>query len=217
MANLLNAFKSSGTKYDVLPIWYSKKDVKSEQLRQDSKEQSSLINVQKRKEQANKDKKLAELRAEAEGVVKKEQQERLRNLNRNIVESHVQLVTKEAELWLDEDPEDTGEMLSLYPNLLSFIEKKWKESWELDKFDVYINDYGLSNYRGRIIEAFVTEINFRLKNNELGEYDNFCIRLAIIDDKEFKRFREPMQDNCELNSLRTYKKRLDFQSSWVVE
>ena len=217
LANLLNAFKSSGTKYDVLPIWYSKKDVKSEQLRQDSKEQSSLINVQKRKEQADKDKKLAELRAEAEGVVKKEQQERLRNLNRNIVESHVQLVTKEAELWLDEDPEDTGEMLSLYPNLLSFIEKKWKESWELDKFDVDINDYGLSNYRDRIIETFITEINFRLKNNDLGEYDNFCIRVAILDDKEFKRFREPMQGNCELNSLRTYKKRLDFQSSWVVE
>ena len=41
LAKLLNALKSSGTKYDILPIWYSKKMVKNEQLRQESKNQSA--------------------------------------------------------------------------------------------------------------------------------------------------------------------------------
>jgi len=216
LATLLNAFKASGTKYDVLPVWYSKKMVKKEQLRQDSKEQSEMIEDQKVKEQMDKDQKLAELRAEADGIIKKEQQDRLRKLNRNIVKSHVQLVKKEAALWLDEDPENTGKMLSLYPSLESFIKKKLKESWELDKLDTEISDYGLSDFRNRIIESFITDINFTLKNRTLGEYEDFCVRVAILDDKEFEVLREPKMSDCSPGSMDSYKKRLDFQSSWVV-
>ena len=232
LAKLLNALKSSGTKYDILPIWYSKKMVKNEQLRQESKNQSALIEAQKVKEQKDKDKKLAELRAEsdlaalkASGVLKAEQQKQLQKRNRTIVKSHLQLIEKEAVLLLDKDPYNTikehmalvGPILSLYPSLVGFIEDQLKEGWELDKFSVEINDYGLGNFRDRIIETFITDINFRLKNNDLGEYDSRCARVAIIDDKEFDRLREPMLSNCEPDSLDSYKKKLDFQSSWIVE
>ena len=217
LANLLNAFKSSGTQYDILPTWYSNKDVKNEQVRQEGKKQAALIDTQKRKEELEKQKTLAALRAEADGIVKKEQQERLRKLNRNIVKAHVQTVRKEANLLLDKDSSNTGEMLSLYPELIIFMEKKLKESWELEKLSVEINDYGLSDYRERIIETFITDINFKLKNRVLGEYEDFCARVAILDDKEFNVYREPKLAVCESSSLDSYKKKLDFQSSWIVQ
>ena len=224
LTKLLNALKSSGTKYDILPIWYSKKMVKNEQLRQESKNQSALIEAQKRKEQKDKDKKLAELRAEsdlaaleASGVLKAEQQKELQKRNRNIVKSHLQLIKKEAVLLLDKDPDNTGPMMSLYPSLLGFIEDQFKEGWELSSFNVEINDYGLSNYRNRIIETFITDINFTLKNRVLGEYDPRCARVAIINDKEFEMLREPELAGCEPGSLDSYKKKLDFQSSWIVQ
>jgi len=223
LAKLLNALKSSGTKYDVLPIWYSKKMVKNEQSRQESKNQSALIAAQKVKEQKDKDRKLAELRAEsdlaalkASGVLKAEQQKQLQKRNRNIVKSHLQSIEKEAVLLLDKDPDNTGPMLSLYPSLVDFMNDKLKEGWELSSFNVEINDYGLSNYRERIIETFITDINFTLKNRVLGEYDPRCARVAIINDKEFDRLREPMLGKCEPGSLDSYKKKLDFQSDWIV-
>ena len=217
LATLLNAFKISGTSYDILPIWYSKKMVESEQIRQESKLKTQSVANQKIKEQLDKDKKLAELRAEADGVVKKEQQDRLRKLNRNIVKSHVLFVKKEATLWLDEDPENTGEMLKLYPELTSFMKRKLKENWKLEKFSVEIDDYGLSDYRDRIIETFFTDIKFTLVNRELGEYEDFCTRVAILDDKEFDILREPNIEECLPGSMTNYKSRLDFQSSWIVE
>jgi hypothetical protein len=87
----------------------------------------------------------------------------------------------------------------------------------LDEFNVEINDYGLSTYRGRTIATFISEINFTLKNRMLGDYENFCVRLAILDDKEFDVLREPELGACKANSLDYYKKKLDFQSSWVVQ
>ena len=90
-------------------------------------------------------------------------------------------------------------------------------SWELDTLSVEINDYGLGNYRDRVIETFVTDINFKLKNRILGEYEDFCVRVAILVDKEFEMFREPKVATCELSSLYSYKTKLDFQSSWIVE
>ena len=217
LTTFLNAFKKSGTKYDVLPVWYSKKMVKNEQIRQESIKQSALIETQKRKEKIEKDKKLAKIRAEADDVLKKEQQERLRKLNRNIVKAHVQLVEREAKLWLDQDPSNTGDMLSLYPELTTFMRQKLKESWELDKLNVEINDYGFSVYRDRVIEAFMTDISFKLKNRTLGEYEDFCVRTAILVDKEFDMLREPEYRKCELGSMNSYKQKLDFQSNWVVQ
>ena len=224
LANLLNAFKSSGTKYDVLPVWYSKKMVKKEQLRQEGKEQSELIEDQKAKEQKDKAKELARLRAEAElkalkasGVLKVAEQKRLQARNRNDVEAHVQLIEKEAKLLLDKDPSNTGPVLSLYPSLVDFMNKKLKEGWELDNFSVEINDYGLGSFRNRMIETFITDINFKLKNRVLGEYELSCARVAIIDDQEFEMLREPKLGGCKPGSLDSYKKKLDFQSNWLVQ
>jgi len=224
LANLLNAFKSSGTKYDVLPVWYSKKMVKNEQLRQEGKEQSELIEDQKAKEQKDKVKELARLRAEAEqealkasGVLKVAEQKRLQARNRNTVEAHVQLIEKEAKLLLDKDPSNTGSILSLYPSLVDFMNKKLKEGWELDNFSVEINDYGLGSFRNRMIETFITDINFKLKNRVLGEYELSCARVAIIDDQEFEMLREPKLGGCKPGSLDSYKKKLDFQSNWLVQ
>ena len=38
-----------------------------------------------------------------------------------------------------------------------------------------------------------------------------------IDDKEFDMLREPELGACKPGSLDSYKKKLDFQSSWIVE
>ena len=82
----------------------------------------------------------------------------------------------------------------------------------VSSLDTEISDYGLSDFRNRIIESFITDINFTLKNRTLGEYEDFCVRVAILDDKEFEVLREPKMSDCSPGSMDSYKKRLDFQS-----
>jgi len=109
------------------------------------------------------------------------------------------------------------------------MEKKFKEKWELYQSNVTINDYGLSDYKGRKIATFITDINFRLMNKDLGEYESMCFRLPIIANSEFSRWREPEAAVCKTSddnylspdelhesykhALDIYKKRLNFQSA----
>ena len=232
LAKLLIALKSSGTKYDILPIWYSKKMVKTEQARQEGKNQSELIAKQKVKEQKDKDKKLAELRAQSEleelkasGVIKAAQQKQLQATWRNVVEAHTQVLEKEVAQLLDKDPNNTikehmalvGPRMSQYPTLVDSIEGKLKEGWELVSLSIEINDFGLGKYRNRLINTFIADINYKLRNIDLGEYSPNCSRVAIIDDLEFSRLREPEIKSCDEGSMNTYKQKIDFQSTWLVK
>ena len=106
ISNLMTAFESSKTKYDVLPIWLSKKQVANEQARQESKEKGILIDLQKKKEQIEKEKKLEQERLKADGVLKAQEQQALRDRNRNVVEAHVELMENEIKIlfpYLDPD------------------------------------------------------------------------------------------------------------------
>ena len=231
--NLMTAFESSKTEYGVVPIWLSKKQVANEQERQENKEKGLLIDLQKKKEQIEKEKKLEQERLKADGVLKAQEQQALRDRNRNVVEAHTELMENEIKLLLNKDTFKDTWLYESYPDLGKLMEKKFKEKWELDQSNVTINDYGLSDYKGRKIATYITDVNFRLKNNDLGEYESICVRLAIIDDREFNRWREPEASICKTNddinlteeelyekyknSFDIYKKRLNFQSAWIIE
>ena len=231
--NLMTAIENSNTSYDVLPIWLSKKQVASEQERQENKEKGLLIDLQKKKEQIEKEKKLEQERLKADGILKAQEQQALRDRNRVVVEAHIELMENEIKLLFNKDTFKDTWLYESYPDLGKLMEKKFKEKWELDNSNVTINDYGLSDYKGRKIATFITDINFRLMNRDLGEYETMCMRLAIIADSEFSRWREPEAAVCKTNddinlteeelyekyknSFDIYKKRLNFQSAWIVE
>ena len=140
---------------------------------------------------------------------------------------------KYTKLLFDKDKFKDTWLYESYPDLGKLMDKKFKEKWELDQSSVTINDYGLSDYKGRKIATFITDIDFRLMNRDLGEYESMCFRLAIIADSEFSRWREPEAAVCKTDddknltteelyakykhALDTYKKRLNFQTAWVVE
>ena len=64
---------------------------------------------------------------------------------------------------------------------------------------------------------FIVSLEFRLKNNVLGEYSNYCVYLGIMGDDEFDSWRDPYMDDCEETSkLEKYKKKHRFKSEWIV-
>ncbi len=155
--------------------------------------------MQKKKEQLEKEKKLKEERLKAEGILKAQEQKALRDRNRVVVEAHIELIENELKILFNKDKFKETWLYESYPDFGKLMDKKFKEKWELDQSSVSINDYGLSDYKGRKIATFITDINFRLMNRDLGEYETMCIRLAIIADSEFSRWREPEAAVCKVD------------------
>ena len=60
-------------------------------------------------------------------------------------------------------------------------------------------------------------LNFKLKNNDIGDYESYCVNLTIMDDKEFNKYREPFLNECSDNNLlKNYQIKHSFASEWVV-
>ena len=234
LKNLLTGFTSTNTEYSFLPIWYSNKQIVNEQEIEENKLNNYLTNQQKKKEKLESEAKLNQELLKAEGILQAQEQEALRKRSSNIVEAHIKTMKKETKLLFNSDTYKDTWVYESYPDLGKFMDKKFKEGWEVSESKVSINDFGLSEYKGRKIETFMTDINFKLMNRDLGDYSRLCFSIAIINDSEFDRWREPEYALCwseELdkdlseddlkakykNSFNSYKRGLNFESLWFAK
>ncbi|MFL2931960.1 MAG: hypothetical protein ACJZ47_04030 [bacterium] len=117
-------------------------------------------------------------------------------------------------------------IFNLYPGFMKWWTKKKEEKWTPMDITVRPSDYGTSSWgirTKRRIETVFVELNVKLKNSLLGEYQNTCFILGIIRDKEFDNIlREPFESFASNKSCRDvkldsdWKVKNEFQSQWRI-
>ena len=213
----LEGFEKTKTEYEIIPVWYSQSQINQERLRLEEISNNQLINEQKKKEEEEKKAKLEQERLKSEGVIKATEQKKLRERNRNIVEAHIDLWEQELNKFFNPQNITISEIYLQFRILSDFMINKFNEGWELDNFELKPMDYGKGQYRNRQIDTFTTILNFKIKNNDIGDYESYCVNLTIMDDKEFNKYREPFLNECsEKNLLMDYQIKHSFVSEWVV-
>ena len=217
LSKILNGLNNTNTNYEVLPIWYSENEVLAEQEKIEIAENAKIIEIQKTKEEIEKQKELEENRLEAEGITKKQLQEELQAKSANVVNYFIETIEKEAEKLFDIETMKKSWLSDAYPEMRQFIEDRLKESWELNEISATIYDYGLADFRNRRIETFIFDVNSKIMNRDIGEYQDNCFRLGVILDAEFDRKREPEINDCSERSMDFYKKRINFSSEWLIQ
>jgi hypothetical protein len=94
----------------------------------ENKEKGLLINLQKKKEQIEKEKKLEQERLKADGILQAQEQQALRDRNRNVVEAHVELMENEIKLLFNKDTFKDTWLYESYPDLGQLMEKKFSKN-----------------------------------------------------------------------------------------
>ena len=218
LSQFIQGFEKTKTEYEIMPIWYSPKQIDKERERLEQINKNKLIDEQKRKEEEEKKHKLKQERLKAEGTLKAKQEGELREKNRNVVESHIDFMEKELDKFFNPEIFTNSLIYTHYKEFSKFMQNKFIEKWELDRFTIVPFDYGKGEYRNRQIDTFSSILEFKLKNNKIGDYENYCIFLTIMDDKEFKSYREPLLTECDNKSpLKKYQKKHKFKSEWIIE
>tara|TARA_Y100001970_G_scaffold161058_1_gene197009 strand:+ start:949 stop:3873 length:2925 start_codon:yes stop_codon:yes gene_type:complete len=213
----LEGFERTKTEYEIIPVWYSQSQINKEKLRLEEISNNQMINEQKKKEEEEKKLKLEKERLKSEGTLKAAEQKKLRERNRNIVEAHIDLWEQELNKFFNSKNIINSEIYLQYRSFSDFMINKFNEGWQLDSFVIEPFDYGKGEYRKRQIDTFTTIINFKLKNNDIGDYESYCVNLTIMDDKEFNKYREPFLNECSDNNLlKNYQIKHSFTSEWVV-
>ena len=92
---------------------------------------------------------------------------------------------------------------------------KRMEGWEFESTVSVPEDYGISSWRGREVEAITAQIRILLKNRAVGEYSDTCWNVDYLIDTEFPMNREPFTAPCEdANALAVWQARSSFETRW---
>ena len=105
-----------------------------------------------------------------------------------------------------------------YPQFVNWFEGALRDGWELLSIDSALSDYGIVEWKGRVLEAGFAEARLRMQNRDRGEYQDNCYVFGYVLDKEFDRARDAVVVKCnEQAAIERYKLGQRFSSRWIVE
>jgi hypothetical protein len=84
--------------------------------------------------------------------------------------------------------------------------------------DSALSDYGIVEWKGRVLEAGFAEARLRMQHRDRGEYQDNCYVFGYVLDKEFDRARDAAVVKCnEQAAIERYKLGQRFSSRWIAE
>ena len=110
-----------------------------------------------------------------------------------------------------------GAIAAFYPAYTAWLSDKLADHWEIMATDTGLQDFGISNFKGRGLDTVFARITLHLKNRMLGEYKDACFIFGRINDTEFAMSREPVLSACEDEArIKEWQAGHQFKSEWFA-
>ena len=209
LKKLINGLTTAKIGYALVSKWFSEEDLKyAEQL-----EEQELLSEQLKRETQEREITEELERQKSSGELLAKYTKELRAKHENIVNGHKNYLKKEFNLFFFNN--ETSEFWDLYPDVISYFNDKKNKGWQPHKYSFEIYDFGTTTYKNRELPGFIMKLHTEIKNNMLGEYEENCIVLAALKDKEFSYYRNPGLFECGENSkINRWRKVNKFKTQW---
>jgi hypothetical protein len=216
LKGVLEGAKIAKVKYHVLPIWFSTADFDDERAAIANKYQSCLRQVTELKRVQGDSAAIRKNQAEQNDESRKALQDQLRKENGVAARSFESAVYSEIKEYLESPKDKHVGVRQKYPQFVRWYEADLLNGWELMSSDSALADYGVVEWKGRVLATGFVEIRTHLRNRSLGEYQHNCHVFGYILDNEFDVAREPIVASCQDDAIAKYKMGRKFASRWIV-
>jgi hypothetical protein len=216
LKKVLEGIQRDKLKYYFLPVWFSVDDFEKQKERiatilAECLQRSIDIIRKQQDEDAQRKRRL-----EQNEQSRQQLQEELRRANGSAARSFENAIHSEIKQYTDSPKERNFEVRQKYPQFTAWYDNNLRDGWELVDIGSGIEDYGVVEWKNRVLEAGFVHVQVKMRNWELGEYRNNCYVLAYVLDKEFDIGREPMVAACDAGAIAQYKIAHRFSSRWLV-
>jgi hypothetical protein len=165
-------------------------------------------------EQKRKDDQLrADIEKRQTDAERRQLEEKLRNENGALARSLQEKVTEEVREFAGKSESgDKTFVRRRWPALATWYREKIRGEWELENVGSELRDYGIVEWKNRVLEAGIVAITFKMKNRGLGEHRDKCFVVG------FEIVRDPISVPCEdKDSIGGYKIAHKFSSKWFAK
>lgn len=202
--------------YHVVPIWFSAKDVDVEQVKITDR-LASEMRAQEALEQKKRDDKV---RHEAErkqtDAERTEREAQLRQQNGSLARGMSDSILSRIKTFTS-GVGDGMRVAQEWPSLAKWFGDQRQQDWELESVSGDLLDYGVVEWKNRVLEAGFVAVRFKMKQRALGEYQEKCFSVGYTADREFDVERDPIAVPCEdESSVSRYKITHSFTSKWFA-
>jgi hypothetical protein len=97
------------------------------------------------------------------------------------------------------------------------VSRKDQRGVELENVASELRDYGVVEWKNRVLEAGFVAITFKMKHRGLGEHQQECFVVGYVADREFEVERDPIAVRCEDDdAIDRYKIARKYSSKWFA-
>ena len=218
LKDLLEGFKRDKVSFHVLPIWFTKADLDAAMVEVAKAEALCAQQWQDLKRKRDGDAALIKLRARQSGEERQNREDELRKQYGSAARALEKMIFSELKEYVESPTERHLGVRQKYPQFVNWFEGALRDGWELLSIDRALSDYGIVEWKGRVLEAGFAEARLRMQNRDRGEYQDNCYVFGYVLDKEFDRARDAVVVKCnEQGAIERYKLGQRFSSRWIAE
>ena len=105
-----------------------------------------------------------------------------------------------------------------FPQFAAWLMTARSNHWEIMTTDTDVLDYGVADFKGRMLDSAFARMNFHLRNAILGQYEDACFVFVRMIDQKFHMAREPTIARCEdTDTVKLWRTDHKFESRWIVD
>lgn len=217
LKDLVTSLQRDKLNYHVLPVWFSAAEVEAEQKDVDARRDREWREQQAIEQKRKDDRLRVEVERRQTDAERKEREARLQKENGTLARGLQEKIFDEVKAFAKTDAEDRTYVKQKWPGLAAWYRERIRGEWELDSVGSELRDYGIVEWKNRVLEAGFVAITFKMKHRGLGEYQQKCFFVGYVADREFDIVRDPIGVNCEdENAINRYNVAHKFSSKWFA-
>ncbi|MCW6511919.1 hypothetical protein [Lichenifustis flavocetrariae] len=216
LKDLAGALKRDGLAYRFSSVWIETDKVKAmaDKLRMQN-ENAARQSAERQRRQIE-EQHLASLRAADEASKLANLQAASRDKYLSSANASQANIAADVKEFMDH-PDNSEGVARVFPTFASLYRNELANRWELMSENAALEDYGMSDFKGRKLETALSRINIGLKNRMLGDYKSECFIFGEIEDSEFAMRRDPIAVSCDDDAaLSSWKIQHGFKSVWTL-
>ena len=216
LATMFKAFERDQVKSSYGAIWFTPDAVQQVSAAISAGTVSALQAAENARQSAEQEQELRGRREKADGVRREQETRQLRATFGAPAAAARDMVGTQA-LTLFKDPRSGSPpwVASVFSDLAREAARRASEGWAYAEGSAEVVEYGRSSWSGRILETAVIRVRVRLKNADIGRYEDVCYDLGYQNDAEFHRVRSPRSLECaDAEQRRKWLAGLGYESSW---
>lgn len=217
LRQILQGLERQNIAHAILPVWFEPADLdrlKNLSAQKLADEKQRLVGLRQEQEATAL---LAKKNGEEASVRRAREQAALRDKYSQEAKAAFNDVSQDSETLFRKGQSMSGRFEQLFPKTVGWAQNQARDSWTLDKYSDSLVEYGTANWRGRRLEAVVTQVQLVNKNAVRGEYANACFVVGYLIDSEFNVRRDSFETSCDSAAWKDWANSRAFESRWTVQ